>query len=151
MVMAPKLLNNRCARYQNKSPGQGQNLMSNTSRKQVEKEEAATMTVVKNEDPEVVEAVIVEQVPELTIDQKIQKVEDLVTLIDKYHKLKESHRNLQTFTLASDGFTNQLSLRSTTSGFDFKTFNSAVIAEVVAVIESTLSKKIAEIEAQIRF
>jgi len=129
--------------------------MSNTAKKQVE--EAATMTVVKNEETTLQSVPTVKPVPqddpspELSLEDRIHKVEDLVMLIDKYHKLKESHRNLKTFQLGTDGFTNQLSLRSNTSGFEFKTSNTSVFAEVVAVIEKTLASKIAEIEAQIKF
>lgn len=125
--------------------------MSSTAKKQAETAETATMTVVKNNETEVVEAVVVESTPELTLEQRIQKVEDLVMLIDKFNKLKETHRNLKTFQLGTDGFTNQLSLRSINSGFEFKTSNTAVFAEVVAVIDRTLTAKIAEIEAQIKF
>jgi hypothetical protein len=130
--------------------------MINNAKKQVEKEEAATMTVVKNQNEEpsvqsVPTVPSVEPALELTIDQKIHKVEDLVMLIDKYHKLKETKRNLETFQLASDGFTNQLTLRSTTTGFEFKTYNTSVVAEVFDVINKTLTSKIAEIEAQIKF
>jgi hypothetical protein len=124
--------------------------MNNAAKKQVANQEAANMTVVKDQD-EVVEAVVVEAAPELTIEQKIHRVASLTMLIDKYHKLQESQRNLETFLLASDGFTNQLSLKSTTSGFEFKTFNSKVVAEVIDVINKTLTAKIAEVEAQIKF
>jgi hypothetical protein len=125
--------------------------MNNAAKKQVVKEDAANMTVVKNEVPEVFDAVVVEAATELTIEQKIHRVASLTMLIDKYHKLQESQRNLETFLLASDGFTNQLSLKSTTSGFEFKTYNSKVVAEVIDVINKTLTAKISEVEAQIKF
>jgi hypothetical protein len=130
--------------------------MSNAAKKQVEKEEAAIMTVVKNQNeepsvPTVPNVPSSEPAPDLTIEQKIHKVETLTMLIDKYHKLQESKRNLETFQLASDGFTNQLSLRSTTNSFEFKTYNTAVVAEVLDVINKTLTSKINEVEAQIRF
>jgi len=125
--------------------------MSNAAKKHAEVDESANMTVVKKADPEPVDAVIVESAPELTLEQRIHKVEDLVMLIDKFNKLKETHRNLKTFQMGTDGFTNQLSLRSLTSGFEFKTSNTAVFAEVLTVIDDTLTKKIAEIESQIKF
>jgi Flp pilus assembly protein CpaB len=125
--------------------------MSNAAKKQVTTEEAATMTVVKNQNDEPIEAVVIEAEPVLTLEQKIHKVETLTMLIDKYHKLQESKRNLETFQLASDGFTNQLSLRSTTSGFEFKTYNTTVVSEVFDVINKTLTAKIIEVESQIKF
>jgi len=123
--------------------------MSNAAKKQVEKEEAANMTVVKNAEP--VDAVIVEAEPELTLEEKIQKVEDLVMLIDKLRKLKDSQRNLQTFRLAGDGFSNFLQLRDMNNNQEFKTYNSAVISEVLEVVKRNLANKIDEIERQIRF
>ena len=109
------------------------------------------MTVVKNDEPETVEAKVIEAEPELTLEQKIRKVEDLNLLIDKWHKLRESERSLQTFKLAGDGYSNQLVFRDMTSGQEFKTYNAAVITRVIAVIRDTLAEKLAELEAQIRF
>jgi hypothetical protein len=124
--------------------------MSNTAKKQNEKE-AASMTVVKNDEPETFEAKLIEPEPELSLEQKIRKVEDLNLLIDKWHKLRESERSLQTFKLAGDGYSNQLIFRDMTSGQEFKTYNSAVISRVIGVIRDTLAEKLAELETQIRF
>lgn len=121
--------------------------MGNTAKKI---NEDATMTVVKNE-PELVEVRIVEPQPELSLEQKIRKVEDLNVLIDKWHKLQDSARSLQTFKLAGDGNSNQLIFRDMTNGNEFKTFNSAVITRVIGVMRDTLTEKIAEVEDQIRF
>lgn len=122
-------------------------------------EDAAQMTVVKNPVPEVavhapaVNPVIVAPVPEpeLTLEQKISKVEDLTMMIDRWRKLIESRRNLQTFKLSSDGMSNHLRLVDTTTGNEFKTYNSAVIASVLEVIRKTLDEKIVDVESQIRF
>jgi hypothetical protein len=124
--------------------------MSNAARKQAETEEAATMTVLKNQE-EPVQVTVVEPDPELSLDQKIRKVEDLNLLIDKWRKLQESARSLQTFKLSGDGYSNQLTFRDMQNGQEFKTYNSAVINRVIGVIKDTLAEKIAEIEAQIRF
>ncbi len=109
------------------------------------------MTVVKNDEPETFEAKLIEPEPELSLEQKIRKVEDLNLLIDKWHKLRESERSLQTFKLAGDGYSNQLIFRDMTSGQEFKTYNSAVISRVIGVIRDTLAEKLAELETQIRF
>ena len=123
--------------------------MSNAAKKQVVNEETANMTVVKNEDP--IQATVIEAEPELTLEQKINKVEDLSMLIDKWRKLIDSRRNLQTFKLSTDGMSNNLRLVDTTSGHEFKTYNSAVISRVLEVIRLTLDERISEVEAQIRF
>jgi hypothetical protein len=131
--------------------------MSNAAKKQVVNEETANMTVVKNQDQEstpVQNAPIVpevEVVPELSIEEKIQRVEDLTTLIDKRRKLLESRRSLQSFRVAADGFSNQLTLVDMTSHSEFKTYNAAVISRVMEVIRASVEEKLSEIEAQIKF
>jgi len=123
--------------------------MSSTAKKQAENLDAANMTVVKNE--ETVDAVIVQPEPELSLEQKIQKVEDLTMLIDKLRKLKETQRNLQTFRLAGDGYSNFLQLRDLNNNQEFKTYNASVIEEVLSVVKHSLAEKISEIESQIKF
>jgi len=126
--------------------------MSSAARKQSENEDAANMTVVKNQEPSVQPVTSVPtQEPELSLEQKIQKVEDLTTLIDKLRKLKETQRNLQTFRLAGDGYSNFLQLRDLNNNQEFKTYNASVIEEVLSVVKHSLAEKIAEIEAQIKF
>lgn len=89
--------------------------------------------------------------PELTLEQKIQKVQDLSLLIDKLNMLSETKRNLQTFKLSSDGLGIQLFLRDSINGREFKTQNSVVIARLIEEINSTLQEKIDEVQQQIRF
>ncbi len=132
--------------------------MSNSAKKQVVTEETASMTVVKNLEQETVppaESVTivpeVEVVPELSLEEKIQRIEDLTVLIDKRKKLQESRRSLQSFKVAADGFSNQLSIHDLTSHSEFKTFNAAVITRVMDVIKSSVDEKLAEIESQIKF
>lgn len=119
-------------------------------------EETVQMTVVKNQEepqatvvPEPAPVPVPE--PELTLEQKINKVEDLTMVIDKWRKLIDSRRNLQTFKLSTDGMSNHLRLIDTASSHEFKTYNSAVISTVLDVIRKTLDEKIAEVESQIRF
>jgi len=121
-------------------------------------EEAVQMTVVKNNEeprpapiPDPAPAPAPAPEPELTLEQKINKVEDLTMVIDKWRKLIDSRRNLQTFKLSTDGMSNNLRLIDTTSGHEFKTYNSAVISSVLEVIRKTLDEKITEVEGQIRF
>jgi hypothetical protein len=118
----------------------------------------ALMTVVKNPEPEVAPQaapVITPPTPapepELTLEQKIHKVEDLTMVIDKWRKLIDSPRNLQTFKLSTDGMSNNLRLIDTTSGHEFKTYNTFVISSELEVIRKTLDEKITDVELQIRF
>jgi len=139
---------------------------SNTAKKQdVKNEEPVAMQVVKNAcpnsgepgrrdesapKPESVAETPAPQ-PELTLEQRITMVEDLTMLIDRWRKLQESYRNLQSFKIGTDGMSTQLLLRDTTSGKEFKTSNSAVVARILEEIRVTLQGKIVEVESQIRF
>ena len=59
-----------------------------------------SLEVVKKDEKAVVE------VPSL--EKCIQKVEDLSMLIEKWRKLTETRRNLQTFSLGADGMGNRV-------------------------------------------
>ena len=131
--------------------------MANTAKKLSESpvEESAPMQVVKNDQPAAaaVETPVEQPAPqpELTLEQRISMVEDLTMLIDRWRKLQESYRNLQTFKIGTDGMSTQIVLRDTTSGKEFKTSNSAVVARILEEIRLTLQGKITEVESQIRF
>jgi len=131
--------------------------MSNAAKKQVENTEAASMTVVKNPEQEapevqnVVNVPEVEVVPELSLEEKIQKLEDLNILVDRRRKLLDSRRSLQTFKISADGLSNQLVLHDMTSHSEFKTYNAALISRVMEVMRETVEEKLAEVEAQIKF
>lgn len=131
--------------------------MSNAAKKHVENQESASMTVVKTPEQEapevqnVVNVPEVEVVPELSLEEKIQKLEDLNILVDRRRKLLDSRRSLQTFKISADGLSNQLVLHDMTSHSEFKTYNAALISRVMEVMRETVEEKLAEVEAQIRF
>jgi hypothetical protein len=87
---------------------------------------------------------------ELTLDQKIEKVENLKILIEKREKLEESRKKLSSFVVGSHQFSEKIVL-SDDRGNSFNTSNSEVFAKVVATINETLVTKISEIEKQIEF
>jgi hypothetical protein len=128
--------------------------MSN-SKQDVKNEEPVTMQVVKNNAEETAQAEPVVETPssqpELTLEQRIIMVEDLTMLIDKWRKLQESYRNLQSFKIGTDGMSTQIVPRVTTSGKEFKTSNTSVVARILEEIHVTLLNKITEVESQIRF
>lgn len=118
--------------------------MTNAAKKQTAaKDETAktNMTVVKTEQ---------KATESLPLDKRIQRVEDLSMLIDKWRKLTETRRNLETFNLGADGMGATVFLRDA-GGKEFKTSNSPVVAAVTEEIKSTLDAKIKEVEAQIQF
>jgi hypothetical protein len=98
-----------------------------------------TMTIVKDE---------VEAPRKLTLDERIQRVEDLSLLIDRWKTLNDSRRKLQTFQIGADSLSSVISLRDS-NGNEFKTSNSAVISSVIDEMKRTLDVKIRDVEEQI--
>lgn len=110
---------------------------------EVKSEEVVTapvMTVVKNEvKPEV------EEPRKLTFDERIQRVEDLSLMIDRWRTLSESRRKLQTFQIGADSLSSVILLRDA-AGNEFKTSNSSVISSVIDEMKRTLDAKVKEVE-----
>lgn len=100
-----------------------------------------TMTVVKEEKIE-------EAARKLTLEERIQRVEDLSMLIDRWKNLNDSRRKLQTFQIGADSLSSVISLRDA-NGNEFKTSNSAVITSVIDEMKRTLDTKVREVEEQI--
>ena len=100
------------------------------------------LEVVKKNEKEVVE------VPSL--EKRIHKMEDLSMLIEKWRKLAENRRNLQTFSLGADGLGATVFLRDA-SGKKFKTSNTPVVSAVMEEIKTTLDERSKDVEEQIKF
>ena len=88
--------------------------------------------------------------PILTLEQKIEKVENLKTLVDKREKLEMSRKKLQSFVVGTNQFNENIVLTDE-NGNNFKTSNTEVFTKVVEAINGTLISKINEIEQQIKF
>ena len=88
--------------------------------------------------------------PVLTLEQKIEKVETLKTLIEKRERLEASRRKLTAFVVGANQFSENIVLTDE-NGNTFKTSNTEVFAKVVETIQNTLVSKISEIETQIEF
>jgi hypothetical protein len=88
--------------------------------------------------------------PVLTLEQKIEKVENLKTLVDKREKLELSRKKLSSFIVGTNSFNENIVLTDE-NGNTFKTSNSEVFTKVVEAINSTLITKISEIEKEIKF
>jgi hypothetical protein len=97
------------------------------------------MTIVKDEPIEA---------KKLSLDEKIQRVEDLSMLIDRWRTLSESRRKLQTFQIGADSLSSVILLRDA-NGNEFKTSNSAVLTTVIEEMKRTLDIKVREVEEQI--
>jgi len=87
---------------------------------------------------------------ELTLEQKIEKVENLKLLIEKREILEESRKKLNAFVIGSPNFGENIKLTDE-EGNTFHTSNTEVFTKVVATIKETLIEKIKEIETEIKF
>ncbi len=100
----------------------------------------AVMTIVKEEPVEV---------RKLTLDEKIQKVEDLSLMIDRWRTLSDSRRKLQTFQIGADSLSSTILLKDG-AGNEFRTSNSTVITSVIDEMKRTLDVKVKEVEELIK-
>jgi len=107
--------------------------------KTVETVTVPVMTILKNE---------IEEPRKLSLDEKIQKVEDLTLMIERWRLLTESRRKLQTFQIGADSLSSVILLRDA-AGNEFKTSNSSVITSVIDEMKKTLDLKVREVEQQI--
>jgi hypothetical protein len=105
-------------------------------------EEKAVMEVVKD-SPKVENAI-------LSLEKRIQKVEELTIVIDKWRKLNEARKNLNGFKLGADGLSSTVVIKDV-SGQEFKTSHNIVVETVLKTVKEVLDAKIAEVEEQINF
>jgi len=112
------------------------------------KQETETKQEVKNtKSVETTKPVIV---PELTLEQKIEKVENLKMLIEKREILEDSRKKLNAFVIGSPQFGESIKLTDE-HGNTFQTSNTEVLTKVITTIKDTLVEKIKEIEKDINF
>ena len=131
--------------------------MGNAAKKLVENENLTQMSVVKNEPETPVQATEAPAVPEqpkapvLSLEERIQRVEDLAILVEKRGQLQASLREISTFKLSSDAMSNRITLRNVGAQREFNTSNSEVISEIIDVIIRKIEGKLREVEAMITF
>ena len=101
---------------------------------------------VKTPAPEPVKA----PVPELTLEQTLEKVDDLNRIISKYQRLQEARKNLNTFKIGSDGLNMTIIIKDA-SGQEFKTSHNIVVETVLSTVKQILNEKITEVEKDINF
>ena len=143
---------NRRARRQNKSEGHRQNSMSNVATAQktngkAATEEKAVMEVIKTESSNSAKTA---ENAILSLEKRIQKVQELNIVIDKWRKLQEARKNLNEFKLGNDGMNSTIIIRDA-AGREFKTSQSIVFTTVLQTVQQVLDEKIAETEVQIDF
>lgn len=87
---------------------------------------------------------------QLTIEEKISKVEDLKIVISKREKLIESRKKLNSFVLGSNQSNENLTITDK-NGNSFISSNTEVLTSVVDLIRNIIDEKIKESESQINF
>jgi hypothetical protein len=103
----------------------------------------AKMEVKKNETSKEINQV-------LTLEKRIQKVEELNIIIEKWRKLNEAKKNLTGFQLGNDGLSSTITLKDA-AGREFKTSHNLVVTTVLDTLQQVLDEKIIEVETQIDF
>ena len=86
----------------------------------------------------------------LSLEKRIQKVQELNIVIEKWRKLNEAKKNLTGFKLGADGLSSTVIIRDV-SGQEFKTSHNIVVETVLKSVQEILDVKIAEVEKQIDF
>ena len=110
-------------------------------------EEKAVMEVVRTESSNSAKTA---ENAILSLEKRIQKVQELNIVIDKWRKLQEARKNLNEFKLGNDGMNSTIIIRDA-SGREFKTSQSIVFTTVLQTVQQVLDEKIVETEVQIDF
>ena len=145
--------------------------MSNLAKKQnVATEQTATMAIVKEipangksvKIEEAVVEVVTEVIPEpvvneepkpkpgITVERRIEKVEELKTIIRRYQQLQDARKGLTNFRLGSDGMSATLTLKDA-DGTPYSISNPVVVEAALNHIRQVLNEKIFETEKEINF
>ena len=104
--------------------------------------------VVKPEAPVIVPEV--KAPPVISVERRIEKVEELKITIKKYQQLQEARKGLTNFRLGSDGMSATLTLKDA-DGTPFSTSNPVVLETALNHIRQVLHEKIHETEQEINF
>jgi hypothetical protein len=88
--------------------------------------------------------------PVITLDRRIERVEELNITISKWRALQSARKGLTAFRLGSDGMSSTLTLKDA-DGTPFSTSNPIVVETALAHIRQVLNEKITEAETEINF
>jgi len=113
-------------------------------------EEAVVVEEVKEEVKTPPPAPVIKPVPVLTLDQKLEKVDELNRIIAKYQRLMEARKNLNTFKIGSDGLNLTIIIKDA-SGQEFKTSHNVVVETVLSTVRQILNERISDVEKDINF
>ena len=112
--------------------------------------EEAVAEVVKEEVKTPAPAPVIKPVPVLTLEQKLEKIDELNRIIAKYQRLQEARKNLNTFKIGSDGLNLTIVIKDA-SGQEFKTSHNIVVETVLSSVRQILNERISDVEKDITF
>ena len=112
--------------------------------------EEAVAEVVKEEVKAPVPEPVIKPVPVLTLEQKLEKIDELNRIIAKYQRLQEARKNLNTFKIGSDGLNLTIVIKDA-SGQEFKTSHNIVVETVLSSVRQILNERISDVEKDINF
>ena len=112
--------------------------------------EEAVAEVVKEEVKAPVPEPVIKPVPVLTLEQKLEKIDELNRIIAKYQRLQEARKNLNTFKIGSDGLNLTIVIKDA-SGQEFKTSHNIVVETVLSSVRQILNERISDVEKDITF
>jgi C4-type Zn-finger protein len=95
-------------------------------------------------------APVIKPVPVLTLEQKLEKVDELNRIIAKYQRLMDARKNLNTFKIGSDGLNLTIIIKDA-SGQEFKTSHNVVVETVLSTVRQILNERISDVEKDINF
>ena len=113
-------------------------------------EEAVVVEEVKEEVKTPAPTPVIKPVPVLTLEQKLEKVDELNRIIAKYQRLIEARKNLNTFKIGSDGLNLTITIKDA-SGQEFKTSHNVVVETVLSTVRQILNERISDVEKDINF
>ena len=115
-------------------------------------EEAVVVEEVKEEvkTPAPIPAPVLKTVPAMTLEQKLEKVEELNRIIKKYELLNVARKNLNQFKVGTDGLNVSILIKDA-AGNEFKTSHNVVVETVLTTVRQILNERIKDTEKDINF
>jgi hypothetical protein len=119
-------------------------------------EEAVVVEEVKEDVKEEVKAPapipapVMKTVPAMTLEQKLEKVEELNRIIKKYELLNVARKNLNQFKVGTDGLNVSILIKDA-AGNEFKTSHNVVVETVLTTVRQILNERIKDTEKDINF
>ena len=139
------------ARGRYKSPGQGHSEMNKPAnnsavKTETNKESKPALVVVPAEKTNVTP----EATRELTLEERIQRVENLQLLVSKRARIVSTRSELDRFQIASNDFNCALDI-SDSDGNKFRTTFTPGVKKVLEFLKKSFDESIKEVEEQIQF